>query len=1707
MNDEKERNSLFVYDININERVLKYKVFHYFYSQLKENKKIKTWLLSILIIIEALQLISYAFTPIHYDSWKLEVNNINLISNIISFTRISPIIKILSYNIYQSVIYILIILIIFIFLIIIIQVLFSDTSSKFYRYSSTIIWLSMDFLSIFLYIPFIEIILMPLICINGIEIGKEGFDQCSKGTHFLKISLGIISSFLFLIFNSFMINFSFFPFQKYLSTIRINSVNDIVNIIIKSIIILQNIFIKNEYISLALLILSSLIMFYKCYNEPTYNNNYLEIIITIKNLVILWTYFVLLLSNFFKDFKINGFIFLLVLGYPVVVYLSVLLFKEKNMNFTYLCGNPHNLRDLLNKAKLNIKFINTFIEKNKSNRNENERQRNNVLLKGNIRVHNMTCIHTDCPLRKFWNNESNFNLQRQCLLNYMNFYLQTGLKKYPKNVSLLILFIYFNYSKKFNLNSVKTNLYQLKKLKCTLKESFIIYCMEQNIKNMKNGNEIEMSIESDNNLSQVEIIIEQKYQNLKFLIENSIKLFGEFWGLFSTNVTNKLNKKKLYILGEKLNKYLSEINNLWENELKNKKIDIEYQNIIQLYSQFLLEILWNKKKSAEVSQKLNEENLNFQENYNKKKEEKNCGIKRIEEIIDNQDYIMFTDWDEKGNCKIIQCSASLSHFLGYPKYDIIGRPMDIILPNILIEDFFKFIEENIQMLHNEQNSQKDLSYRGNDSNENKIFISKNRTGYIFPLYISFKIMDNNDYSDSFLIKFKMENKESKSEYGYFILTKPDFSIDNISSSAINLGLSLDLLKKYVVKLDILIRTLNNNPINMYECYNEYEEEPRPILWVFPNIIYPKDNSLQNKNDDIEDLIKVSNVKRFNMQLKAIKYNPYEVSGFFFRFCEISSKRKKIINNENFIPKLEKNLIMYDMSKLKFFRSIVVKKKSGLRNLRNNEFARDALRRNSQIKADDKIIKRQKIEKNCAIEEESSSSEESEKNNKVKNILTKEKILELQAHHYIEIKNFIFSLPIYSDDVSLEKFAPNGSKYSASKIAESLIKIQISDFCKRVNEMFNVDQNIKVKNNINMIANNKYIDPSKSSNIKEFLNSPLAPSHPISVPSTSNNQAEEMNKGIISDSSSTLINLFKDDSIKYIKILVGIIFICIIIFLIVEFLIAYKYINKIKTKINYIKNSYSILNDLLHTKYFVTEILLGSIIEEYLPFHSNDNPMNYLTQRLLYYKNDIAEKYDIFSTNELCQEYKNFMSNTNITIYTLTMELEDKNQLLFKTAMDRIPATINDLAKDNIQIKMTNREIYEIMFNLLNEYYINWEKATNILVKDCLKSTELKTSLVFIIIGFILIAIIILIIFLKLLSNLSLDREKPINLFLTIKKRVFENLKNSADSFSNKLLNKFFGNEDNEEESQREYQSNVHQNDINIVKFKANEYHSSARKENSFVEIFIGMLIYFLIYFIYFICKYTDFRNTMGKILQFINFYDRVNQAHSDILLKNNIIKSYLYNKNIPILNNDNSQEEFLHAFLNISEKLDNSIFYFTTKDSIINKKILNNFENYLYFDSSELLNDDSLQFLEANLSSKFKKGLKPGITRLFEILRLMSIKYFSSSEVLNPSVPSYLMKENNSQIVEMNRLIENLISPWYNNAIDIITISFYDYVNQSILNYIIIFISLIFLAILAYFIIWKYYEEKLKLLLKGSVDLINLIPEEIKNIIAEKLNE
>ena len=78
---------------------------------------------------------------------------------------------------------------------------------------------------------------------------------------------------------------------------------------------------------------------------------------------------------------------------------------------------------------------------------------------------------------------------------------------------------------------------------------------------------------------------------------------------------------------------------------------------------------------------------------------------------------------------------------------------------------------------------------------------------------------------------------------------------------------------------------------------------------------------------------------------------------------------------------------------------------------------------------------------------------------------------------------------------------------------------------------------------------------------------------------------------------------------------------------------------------------------------------------------------------------------------------------------------------------------------------------------------------------------------------------------------------------------------------------------------------------------------------------------------------------------------------------------------------------------------------------------------------------------------------------------------------------------------------------WYKNIIKMMIGFFDEYINDTNINYIILFICFIVVSILFYFIIWRIYQQRLNSLLKGSFDLINLIPQEIKELIIEKLNE
>ena len=1690
MDDEINDNELYNKEMSSKNINLKTKIFDIFYILINKKNKTNKITLCILYIIEIIQVISYAFFHPHLEIWNLPSKNMEIISIVTSIFRITPILNYTTFNVYLIILIILVFFIFFFGLSIIMQILFRKENSRIYNGLLSVIDILIPLLTIFLFIPINELLLLILRCKDDkIEFSEEYYQiKCWRGTHLLYSILGIIACLLNFSFIIFLNFFYFNPFQTETSTIKLNSKKEIIFLIIKFIFIARLCFIKNQNISIAILLVLSFFLLFKDSEEPIYNCHILEKIINIRNFLMLWTFIMLFVAKLCENTEINNLIYLVFLGYPIIIYSSIMLTKEKEKEFTYKNYSLNNINSCLYKTRFLIMLINFFIDKNVNLKNIESGNKNDLILKGIINIHTEKCLDEECPLTKFIKNEGNFNVQKQCLLNYMTLYFNKAMKMFPYNKLLRLYFIHFNFSNKFNLNSVRANLEHIKKMKNDIIEEFIIYCIENEIIKMKNK---ALNVNDGNESEEDSLIIEQNYKRLKDLITKSTKLYVEFWGIFSTNITNNLNTYKLYALGEKLNTYLNEINSLWGNYLVNKKLDSENEYIVQLYSKFLREILWDKSKSEEVQKKINEEYHNQGFKHSTKDNEKSDSI---DNIIENQDYMIFANSNEKGKCTIFQFSNSLTYLVGYQKQEMINKPIEVLMPPIFIDGHAKKVEEFIKATHTHKNFDKE-SLHGAEKNKTFLLI-KSKMGYLIPFYAKFTIFDDNDFSNNFIIKTNLELGDAKSMYAYYILAKPDFTVDNISSSAIHLGLTMDLLKKYVIKLNTLIRTSKDLSFNLLEKYNTYIEKPRRITWVYPDIIYPKNDKLKNKVTQTKELIKISKKKKFNLQIREMKYKEGEIIGFVFKLSEISNKKgKNEFSYQELIPS-NKNEVMFDLLNLKYIRTIMVQQKSGLHNLRENEEECE-----SKEGQKSKSIERKVRNARNKVDEESSDEDEHPEM-----ILTKDRILELHGRDSNGIKSFINILPFYGEEIALIKHRPNKEQYQAGNAHEPSIRISINTFVKRMDIKLKKNPSLlkKIKNTQNQDKENEEKDDIEAK--KDFISS-LVKQNEID-----NKEKDEINKDLIGDSSITLSNIFNENSINNIKIVDFIIYIVIISISVAVFCFTYKFINNSKTKFLFLDNSYKILNNIAYIKYFVDEAVLINTLPNYIISEKigEEKYINYLKDELLNYRQEFTDLYSSFTNvqSKFSKNLKNYLSNKNITIKTLSNGKSIDEEQPFNLGMNKLSTSIFYISSisDFKLINMNNTYTYELMFNLLNGYYSTCMNIYLLLLEDIKQSKKnpeiFSKTLIFI---SLLLAILCIFSFYKFMVRLVLDREKSINLFFTIKKNLFEDLKNSAENFSNKLLNKFFGNEENEEESQQVYGNNIKPNDINIAKFKAlNEYKKSINKGGSFM-FYLGILLtFFIIYEISIILIYFYYKSYFSNLFKFSEVYNVTQISHTYILLRTNFIKQYLFNETLSNYNMGNIISFSLYSlFHDMSGPFSNTIKITTKTDSFLKDEYKELFRQYLYNDFSKFVEIENIKN-HYNYNYTINNGIKHIESNLFEKFRYLCIKYFINPQRNEDKISELL---NDKKWFDIHQIIINFIRPWYKNIIEVMNSCFFSLVESILITFISIFILIIILVTLAYCIIWKSYEEKFFVSLKNSFDLINLIPKEIKCIIVSKLNE
>ena len=283
-------------ELTIEENSIKIKIFNYFYLILISKNHINIGSLYILYILEIFQLISYAFSSPHILTWKLSSKSMKIIPIIPSAFRIFPITQFLS-NRANIIIFIVLVIFNIVFsILIIMQIILRKSNSNIFDRLLKITHILIPPLTIFFYIPFIEIYLSPLFCYSNSK-------NCifNSEINILFAILGIICCSLFTIILIVLNYFYFYPFQTIKSTVKINSSIDIILIIIKLLYILRYIFIINEYLSIVILLLFFTFLSFEQYKSPIYNLNSIEILLNVRNCIIVWTYFMLLVS--FKNLR------------------------------------------------------------------------------------------------------------------------------------------------------------------------------------------------------------------------------------------------------------------------------------------------------------------------------------------------------------------------------------------------------------------------------------------------------------------------------------------------------------------------------------------------------------------------------------------------------------------------------------------------------------------------------------------------------------------------------------------------------------------------------------------------------------------------------------------------------------------------------------------------------------------------------------------------------------------------------------------------------------------------------------------------------------------------------------------------------------------------------------------------------------------------------------------------------------------------------------------------------------------------------------------------------------------------------------------------------------------------------------------------------------------------------------------------------------
>ena len=1262
-----------------------------------------------------------------------------------------------------------------------------------------------------------------------------------------------------------------------------------------------------------------------------FNANILNQIHKFFSLTLFWASFVLFIGKILKSSRFDGCLGLFFLSVPIF---GLLIFFEKNEAkeniLTYLDKNLTHSQMLKT-----IKSISELIDKI-----ENDREAK-ILLEGYISLFENNCPLKDCALKRYKKSiNEGFNGKIYLLQHVDNLY-EICLSKFPGVIEVKFAYALF-LMKKLNKRQQAIDLLKgIEEVDLSIEEEFIIYICNKYFDN-------HLSLFQSDDITNNEIMNELEYQQLVNQFENLINeatfIYLQFWS--ELLVSHSKGIENLYKMNEitgNIYKIIEQINETFQKMQKLKNKDFP---IIKLYCDFINNILNDKEKGQkfenllEEIEQTNETPLDVEFNFDKMNN--NDSFRYI---------ILSTKKSEFG--LINNISLSLLEIFGYTKKEIIGKPLNLIMPEI-------FITEHDKLLKNKLNSFKKTISNQSISIKSEpkelLTYAQNKSKYLIHLTFKTLIFHNENNETFFVASVKKPSYKKPKEQNLLnkivLLTNTQLHIQNFTANAISLLKLNSIMIKNNFEITYFIKQLYDDYLNSAMEISEINYEKK--LELKRNIIEKKYNTPQlinwrklinfdskyvsskildfakiesefpitpihgltpkNYNNNLNNNINNNIIDNFYLTVEPVKINKKTI-GYYFQFEKTNnSKSSKIL--PNITPKtlslnydttfLTEQKIEMNLNKIQTVNVHNETNDINYNFIPENNYSFDLDLDNLAFKriknCDDSLnlILKERIMKVLKEDENKKKKNENEEEEEEEFEEDEEEENEV-SNSFDEIKETpkIKSLNSFRNDLFRQE-KPNNENDNYYKVNLSNLHFLMYNFSRNVcSEVKDWEKISQVDSVINIQKKSVEKDQKKDIIKKQTQKNDYFT--PINKVNTINKEQD-----IKSFFEEIEYSLSKEESQKSIRNLARLSFL-IYSFLIVISIITLLYINsflkEIKENSILINNSYLLIVLNSYGIYYCRElILLNNENYTELPTRNSrdiyissiyNNILDVFHQSQTYIAEIVSSTLKLSKDNKYLvsnKTYEIIMIKNNYTIFSVNSTMQG----LFIETNTQL---FNIATKFLYEIIPTQHDVFSFMYNALNNAGNAYDYQGEIYINELnRKVKEIKIVLIigYVFIGIILIGIFFLVIFYY--DKVNKRKESYIQVFFHINIDIIQKSLDKCEIFNQKMKNMKEGiEEDNESIDSNSKSETPHKKKKQIESNNSNEQKSNTLF--SYIKLFnIKVQIFLLLVYVFFTIIF-------GLLIQLLQ-QAKINELYfqHEVLVENefylvfNILREFLFDK-------------------------------------------------------------------------------------------------------------------------------------------------------------------------------------------------------------------